>query len=756
MLTFAQVLHARLGSLEEAVTDWGQTHDKLKALGEQADSGMRAKADKARWEGANAGVTRPFVKKTAKEFADAAAVAGSITFILRDALAEFKAAKRALEKIVDEAPRRGIRIDANGGVSHLVHPDRRSGSYDGPTPQQADFDGVRSALQAAVERADDADDVANRALRAVVGTDEHDFSGTRYRSLEEASKVQDAEDAKLAAALVKKGDEATAKEIDRLNRLFKDNADDPYFAERLALEVGGRGTLAYWADLGDPSDASRLGIDHRDKLQELQKNYSMALAAATHSTSPEMQAWKAEVISAGDDPVRTRGASPYGFQVMSALMRHGSFEKSFLHDYGSALVAAERKMTRNGMVAPTQAWMTHGGMPRLNWDGRDLGRDPMVGFMEALGHHPRAATEFFSGGFDLPADHGEGKEKLNAFDYFTQGREWPEDVVADGTSAAHGYDSLGHALEAAVLGASHDDPNARLSRDGDTAELMERVVERYGGDPALLRRQESLADSLGRMAAGYVDDINWSMNENDPTSMFAPRKGEGGRPEPGHAEFGMDATRQFLSALGKHPDAYAEIAKAEQVCTVSMLEAQVGADGAVNEAHAREAVRSIGEVQGLIDQARVEQVRAEGLAADEAYNKAQAKRAGWINFGSGVVIAAGAAFLPPVAAVGVAATLIPVAQDAGTGVVGQLVNGVVGDYVDSNQKDSGEDVQKQRKAIFDAGELNAAIPMRVFMEHHGVERDSAFGQDLEEALKGGHLWGRGSESAHGSLPQDRE
>ncbi len=204
----------------------------------------------------------------------------------------------------------------------------------------------------------------------------------------------------------------------------------------------------------------------------------------------------------------------------------GAFEKSFLHDYGSALCRrrAEDDAQRHGgadagMDDPCR------GMPRLNWDGRDLGRDPMVASWRPSATTPGPRRSSSAADSTSPADHGEGREKLNAFDYFTQGREWPEDVVADGTSAAHGYDSLGHALEAAVLGASHDDPNARLSRDGDTAELMERVVERYGGDPALLRRQESLADSLGRMAAGYVDDINWSMNENDPTSMFAPRKG---------------------------------------------------------------------------------------------------------------------------------------------------------------------------------------------------------------------------------------
>ena len=94
-----------------------------------------------------------------------------------------------------------------------------------------------------MDKANDADDVASRALRTVVGADENNFSGTDYSSLNDASKAQDAEDAKEAAKIVKKGDDATPEEIDKVNKYFKDNMDDPYFAERFALEVGPKGSL---------------------------------------------------------------------------------------------------------------------------------------------------------------------------------------------------------------------------------------------------------------------------------------------------------------------------------------------------------------------------------------------------------------------------------------------------------------------------------------------------------------------------------
>lgn len=749
MPTFDDVLHVRLGSLSEAVTQWSETITKLEKLEEEAREGLLKKAGSADWKGENAGVTLPFVRKTAKEFADAAKEATSIRNVLRDAHTEFKSARDSLKKVVEEAPAKGLQIFPDGVVGYQVHPDRRSKDYDGPEPKAADFEAARSTIKAAVDKATEADDTTSRALKMLVGKDKHNFSGTEYDDLKEASRAQDAADAKEAAKIVEKGDDATPEEIDRLNKYFEDNKGDPYFAERFALDVGAKGNLEYWADLGDPSDGSRLGLDHQDKLKELQKNWSLTLAAATHSTSPEMDAWKSDTIKAGDEAVRTRGTSPYGFQVMSSLMREGNFEKGFLRDYGNALVVTERQMTHDGRISPDHRWFsTPGGISHLNWSGTDNGRDPMTGFMEALGHNPKASTEFFNSNIDLTPDDSKDDKKLNAFEYFTEDRDWPEDITGDGQSNKYGHDSLGHALESATLGHSYDDPNAKLNKDADTVKLMEKVVEKYGGDPELLKKQESLADSLGRMGAGYIDDINWALNDNDETSMFAPGKGEDG-----HAEFGKDGARQFLSAVGKHPDGYAELGNAEKIYSMSMLNAQVGPDGEINESHARETVRTGGEVQGMLDQARADQVKAEGLKADEEYNKALEDRAAWIELGAGAVVAGGAAFLPPVAAVGVAATLIPVAQDTATGVLEQVIGDVVGGYTESNQQDSGEDIQKQRAAIYAAGEATGETQMRIFRDQHGIKRDDSFGQDLEEAFNSGYDKGNQRESQQGSLPQ---
>lgn len=95
------------------------------------------------------------------------------------------------------------------------------------------------------------------------------------------------------------------------------------------------------------------------------------------------------------------------------------------------------------------------------------------------------------------------------------------------------------------------------------------------------------------------------------------------------------------------------------------MEAQVDSNGHIHEPRVRESLRTGAEVQGMLDQARADQVEAEGLKKDKEYNDALEKRASWVEFGVGVGVATGAAFLTPVAAAGVAGTLIPLGMETG-------------------------------------------------------------------------------------------
>ncbi|MER7539127.1 hypothetical protein ABTX77_30730 [Streptomyces sp. NPDC097704] len=702
MLKFDQVLHAHLSGLKEAVTAWSETVSKLEKSKEKAETGLQGKADKADWKGENAGVTQAFVRKTAKEFGDALTEASSIRNILRDAESEFQAAKTELEKLVAEAPGKGMRIDQEGVVSYLIRPDSRSEDYDGPKPQPADFDAVRAAIKAAIDRANNADDVASRALRGLVGSDKMNFSGTNYDSLKAASKAQDAEDAHAAYDLYKKGDDATPEEIDKLNALFKANRKDPYFAEKFALEVGPKGSMEYWADMGDPSDGSRLGVDHRDKLKELQTNWSMTLATATHSTSPEMEQWKADVIKAGSEPIHTRGTSPYGFQVMSNLMRVGDYDDKFLKDYGTGLVITERKMTHDGALTPDRAWRQMNGMPsHLNWTGGDLGDDPVVGFMEGLGHNPKASTDFFNGNIDLTPENTGDDKKLDPFDYFTKDRAWPDEVNDKGDlSKEPGYNALGHALESATTGHPYDAETEGLKdvRTKDNAEVMQKVVERYGSDPKYMHEQPGIDDSLGKMGAAYIDELNRSLEaDNDTTMEEVENSPFGSNDAKGKSRFGEEFDTgllwnrgdaiNFMGVVSQSETGHSTLSAAESLYTTSVLD-QVGPKPGTDFderdlTEARTTLRIGSEAQGIMDDSRMAQIDQDYTKDSEEHKKAVGKTTEWVKFGVGAAAAGGVVALTG----GAAGVLVPLAAETVGGAVTTFIGMEADDMAEKYEKD---------------------------------------------------------------------
>lgn len=101
MLKYEDIIDAPVAKLKAAVDDWSEMAKKLDTLATDATDGMKAKANKASWEGVNAGVTKAFIGKTAKEFADAAAEAKGVKLILEEGYLAIKKAKDDLIAIRD-------------------------------------------------------------------------------------------------------------------------------------------------------------------------------------------------------------------------------------------------------------------------------------------------------------------------------------------------------------------------------------------------------------------------------------------------------------------------------------------------------------------------------------------------------------------------------------------------------------------------------------------------------------------------------
>ncbi|MFJ4906666.1 hypothetical protein ACIQCR_14275 [Streptomyces sp. NPDC093249] len=776
MLTFDNVYQAPLDKMKSAADDWSTMKGKLDKLAEDARTTMAAKARDDYWRGVNAEVTKPFVDKTAKEFDDASKAADGIHKVLLDGYNAFKKAKDDLKAIVEtDAPAKRFRVTSSGKVEAVepLSQTKDQGMRHDPdfrmmvSQEIADIEAMQRRIDAIVETCDDADESCSNALKANITGDRNNFSAPKYGSL-------DAEEAQRAADLAKKGRDISHEELVRLNELLADNSGSKEFSRTFYDHLGPKGALEFFGQLStDTYEYSKVDKERLADVQALQKNLGLNLATATQGGDGWTDKWSADMRKLGTEriPLAKYDNNPaYGYQLLGGIMRYGDYDKKFLVPIAEHVTQLHAKDPY--LFADSKplggGWLKN----QYNPSGvNGSGFDPMISMLEALGHSPEAAKEFFSkdptsynkdgsvgGDLNLGKDK-KGDPITNYLDVFaTDKYEFFPDI--DGhhpddakKSADYMPDALGHALEAATLGHAWDDTTPELKRDETTAGIMTQVVEKYGGDAELVKKWQSpLADSLGNMGAGYIDDLNWGLDKNVTDSVHAPTKDQSA-----HPSFGRQATVDFLSTLGQHPDAYATVSTAERLYTTSVLEAQVGPDGKIDEGRARGAVYTGATLQGLLDESRGAQVEAEGIKKHEEYEKAQAAKAGWVELGATVGIAAGVAFLPATAAVGAAAVLVPLAVDTGSGVMEQLAGQVIGDWSDKSVEDHKEkiedDIHDDKKLIYTQGRFSAESPMERFLFEHRGQVSSEFRQDMIESVGSGYLGGNAHARQTGNAPE---
>ncbi|MFB7135855.1 hypothetical protein ACFCZY_30160 [Streptomyces sp. NPDC056237] len=776
MLKFEDIVDAPVGKLKTAADDWAKMVTALGRLAEDARDGMKVKADKAEWEGANAGVTRGFITKTANEFKDAAAEAKGVKQILEDAHAAIKKAKDELIRIRDdEGPAAGIHVDAKGKVT-ARHPFEKSGVSPNQDPdyfeilgqQKKTIEAWQKKIDLIVDNCNDTDVAFRNALEANV-TEGHDFKAPKYKNL-------DQEEAARAAALAAKGRDITHTELQALNELLHDNGKSSEFAKNFYEKLGPEKSLAFFGQLStDTYEYGKVDKERLKDVQDLQKNLGLNLATASLDKNFTAE-WGPQLRKLGTEQIplsKYDNNGPFGYQLLGGIMRYGNYDTKFLNPIAEHVAQLHQKnpdMFRGNSMA------TIPGKNPFNPSGvNGSGFDPTVSMLEALGNSPDAAKHFFA---DTPtaynvdgtvdkgatADLGKGKDGQDVGNYldFFGNEKWQnfgdvDEHTPKEMERSLGYmpDALGHALEAATLGYPAGHPDAHVVRDADNAEIMRNVMEKYS-DSKLLDNQKALSDSLGAMGAGYIDDINWAMDKNKDGSVFAP---SGSRE--GHLDFsdapnfnGRDITRKFLSSLGHYPDAYASVSAAEQVYTSSALEAQVGKDGEIDTGDVRRTVKVGAEVQGMLDQSRADQVVADGVKANEDFEKAAEKRSGWIEFGSTAALGAGVAtaafFLPAAPVIGAGALLVPMFTDVGAGALEQVIGDVVGgmgeDAIDKNKEKVDDLTSEQQALIYSAGESYTETPLENFVARHQDEIDAIDAEthgDLAEDLDDSRMLGYG-------------
>ncbi|MFC8590908.1 hypothetical protein [Streptomyces atroolivaceus] len=692
---------ANFSDLDAAITDWGQMVAKLKILQDDAKDNLKAKSDKANWAGDNATVTRAFVDKTAGEFADAHTQAETIKKIVTDTRGELVGYRKQLNAAIDRGQKKNLTVRDTGEGSFTVtmniHPDRAAKGTTVPEHTQQDVDAFRDEIQNILKQATESDTSAAKVLTLLVDQAKYGFSDATYADRDSAAKAV-AEAEKVAKILKKNPHDVTLTELNTLNTTLASYKNDPLFAERFATQVEPKKVLEFYAGVADPYQGMGRDPKFGEQAKQLQKNLGITLGTATLSDSDKMQAWEEKMVKLGPDRLGIDDANdPTGFGVMSNLMRFGDYDDQFLNSYGDKLIAYDKE--RN--VEDMSPWINNWNHGDLNfWDKNDRGRDPMTGFMQALGHNPDASTQFFAqpeGAGESVDKDGEVNEHLK---YLTQDRIWLADPTLDGDDKFNaGKDALGHALESATTGYAYDSdpmtgkdplhPGSGDHRTAATAGVMEQVAYLYGSEkgPEMLHKQSELADSLGKMGAAYIDDIDYSLsglgNQKDTDSAF-PAKYDG------RANFSEQGAINFLSVLGQNETSHGVVSAAQHLYTLSALDAYP-ATSDENIGYAKDALTTGGEARGILDHARVQQAETDFTKDSEDANKSLGRSGDWITLGAGVVVGGGIAAIPVPGSTAAAVVIAPVVADA----AGEALNTFIGHQVDKGIEAAEEDPTKQ-------------------------------------------------------------
>ncbi|MFB7211938.1 DUF6571 family protein [Streptomyces sp. NPDC056255] len=642
MLTFDDVVNAPVGKLQEAADDWSEMVTKLAKLADDARRGMKAKSDKARWQGANSDVTKPFIAETAKEFEDAEAQANGIKLLLADAHTSFKTAKDALVRIRDEeGPAAGIHMDAKGKVTPRYDLESDTAARHDPDYPEAlrkQNHAVASwqrKIDRIVEDCSDADESLKRALAANV-KDDHNFTAPKYKSL-------DAEQVDRATELMKKvtGDGGTARNVAALRELedlLDDNRNDPEFAPAFYRKLGAEGTLEAYTKMSlDATSLGPAGQDRVNMVRNIQGDMGAMLGLATKTSTPDHlgAGWTTQLMKAGHKQIDVPGAGfakLYGYQALGALLREGTYDKNFLLSVGRDMVAMDKKNP--------EIW--HESLP---WDQKMLinldetggkGFNPMTGLMQAMSNNPEASAVFFDeplredtnkDGIVTTDDAAlKGKKAQDVVDYMLDKKpagDW-YDVVTGGEQSP-GQTAMGNALEAAVTGRVPGEEGAPPVEHGKhMSSVMEKVVAKIGAEPELVTgdgRLNGLSQNFGNMAAEYMPDLQ-ATAENGAEQI---------KPLGEPAKFKKDEMAFFLGAVGQDPQAYGAITSAQQAYTtvlVSDVFQHPDKHGEMGAA-VQNAVHPGGQIAGIMTEARAQGVHDAQVAADEEYNEAVADNAKW-------------------------------------------------------------------------------------------------------------------------------
>ncbi|MBY8845634.1 hypothetical protein [Streptomyces sp. SP2-10] len=588
--------HGNFAKLGEAVTDWEQMTKKLADLREDAENKLKAKADKAKWAGVNATVSREFITRTVAEFTDAHTQADSITKILRDTRGELVGYRTQVNDAIKRANDHDLTVvdnhDGTFSVMGNTRPDWASdpSGKTGATDQKV-VDAFAKEIQGILAKATESDDSAAEVLRLLVDQAKYGFADASYADRDEAAKAVAA--AEKLAKTAKKPADMSLDDIKAFNSAMAKYHDDPLFAEQFAKGLGAKGTLQFWTEMSF-SHAGARGSE-LDAMKDLQTNLGLTLATASFSDSDGMRAWKKDLLAeTNTNFLPDKAFSPVGalgYQVISSLMRKGQYDTEFLDDYRQKLFKADKGA---GDTSTHELWVKgYDALDLVFGDGN--GRDPLEGLFDGLSHNPEAAEHAFESKSDL--DHMLGTTK------FTDRGE-----------------ALGRALESAVTGVAAGDTTAAAPPHSTDqvkimANIMQAVANPDGGADLV---KKGLGESFGDMAAAYMPEISCAIKGPESESVFLS-----GSESPRGLH--LPDVMRFLSATSADPAGRAGIIFGESIYTGSLLQTHLSNPSLFDGDHKQvitDIARNAGIIEGIVGHSAANSEVGKAVEGETDYNNA--------------------------------------------------------------------------------------------------------------------------------------
>ncbi|MBL1099170.1 PPE domain-containing protein [Streptomyces coffeae] len=680
-LTYTAVREVNLEPLREAVAKWKALPGKIDTVTTTFTRTVSSPLEQSGWFGEAAEAAFKGFRGVRHQMSEASGQARKIGTVMSEALKAFESAKTVLTEVetaVSTPPKDGdgkvyLKVNKKDGVVYLDPPDDVENTAGLQKAYHESIVYYNKKIREAILSASEADHDLKTALQIdPPGKGFNDDIAGHLKDVDAETK----KDVDTLMRLAGKEDfKKDPKLLSQFNGLLAKNAQNSDFAEQFATRKGAKWIMEFWYKAAKPdyegnpfSKAKERPDGVTKQLAALQDNLGITLGLASHSDSPEMTKWKKDVIDLGYQRMpgehRTYYAEPpYGFQVMSNLMRTGKWDGQFLNEYGDKLVAVDKQAFdapggRREEEQTHRKWLAYGQEPPdfLNFGGKsDKGEDPFTGYFEALGHNGDASTQFF-------------KDKEH-FDYLLRERTWlPDSGGADlGDKVPYGPRvALGHALGSATTGHDWDAPgNVPAEHTKDQAELMSKLVKGMGNvdkdGNADISMALGMQQGLGNAAAEYVPDFFRAMKDGGDDDKLFPMSG---------AQAGMehrDVTK-FLVQLGQDPEANAAITAGQKLYTAQVLDHHLGGDVPADQKYnapprdiVHEVLKTSGETAGTLASGAQEGLIGPAVREEKEYDNATLSKRLWGNTAFGTVVT-GASVVEPFAShplgAAVAASLI--------------------------------------------------------------------------------------------------